>query len=205
MKLVFIGLQINASQMHYNNEEVFDGNDNILSIWRHCGTIMEPVRATACRIGRRQNSSCQVFYSFSRNLTRPPSANVTLFHFTLCPLIFWVFFSFSSAKWCSLNLAQFWDKMHCRICPKNYHSYHLAVVGDDPTSLLYRSALLIILWPCLKLTLLYIHLRSVCNKTHWSCLHLTFPQHSYIHCNTRTIYTAIIKPNLNLAVPLLYW
>ena len=40
MKLVFIGLQINASQMHYNNEEVFDGNDNILSIWRHYGTIM---------------------------------------------------------------------------------------------------------------------------------------------------------------------
>ena len=119
--------------------------------------------------------------------------------------VLFCFFSFSSAKWCSLNLAQFWDKMHCRICPKNYHSHHLAVVGDDPTSLLYRSALLIILWPYLKLTLLYIHLRSVCNKTHWSCLHLTFPQHSYIHCNTRTIYTAIIKPNLNLAVPLLYW
>lgn len=49
MKLVFIGLQINASQMYYNNEEVFDGNDNMLSIWRHYGTIMEPVRATAYR------------------------------------------------------------------------------------------------------------------------------------------------------------
>lgn len=202
MKLVFIGLQISASQMYYNNEEVFDGNDNMLSIWRHYGTIMEPVRTTACRIGRRQNSSCQVFYRFSRNLTSTPPANMTPLHFTLCPLNFC--FSFSSAKWCSPKLAQFWDQMHCRICPKNYHSHLPAVVGEDPTSQLHRSALLIILWPYLKLTLLYIHRRSVWNKTHWSCLHLTCSQHSYIHCNTRMIYTAIIKPNLNL-VPLLYW